>query len=130
MKFIESMDEFVKSVEATKQTGEALKLVYLDLITDKNIPLDERWNVFTKAPSFWQEHDLSVPSFSIEAEREINWYDDFNIEKRETVDLIDIIKQLEEDIKRGFATGWTLELANQLKEDILKQNLGSFEYDW
>ena len=57
-------------------------------------------------------------------DEEISWYDDFYIERYTTVTAENLVEMMHE-VKEASDSS-----INEIKEQILQQNLGSFEYDW
>lgn len=112
---------------------------YKQFITLKNVPLAERWSVFKMAPISWKDAQSWIMNFEIEQKLdcEIDWFDEFYFERRETVNMIDFVERLQweleydggpsEKMKRG---GWTKELIEEFMEEIMQKNLGSFDLDW
>lgn len=98
-------------------------------IKDKNIPLEERWEMFVDAPNFWKVHKSYQANFRIERKIEMEWFDCFCCEKYETIEMVDIVEQIEDFIDDEDYS-WTTELQIELMEEILEQNLGSFVLDW
>jgi hypothetical protein len=96
-----------------------------DFITHPGVFLETRWDMWTKAPSYLKNHQNYYPDLSID-NREISWYDEFNVERYQTAELADIMTwALEHD--EDF---YTVDGIKAFKEQILKLNLGSFVYDW
>jgi hypothetical protein len=111
----------------------SLKQRFVEYIKDVSIPLESRWEAFLEAPMDWKEQQSYVVNFQIERKlksREISWYDDFYIEKNETVVMENIIERIEEDLDSFSENGWNLELIQEFKEEILQKNIGSFDWDW
>src|SRR5512139_1306993 len=119
---------------AYKAGGNPLKDRFLAFIKDKDVPLDERWETFKEAPNEFLVHDLSVVTFEAEKllpRKEIVWYDgDFYIERYQVVHMTDFIEDMCADKIDMEEPGWTQELVDAFKEEILQTGLGSFEYDW
>ncbi len=114
----------------------ALRAKYLDYITDMNIPLADRWEVFVEAPYEFQEHRAWCFTFETERmlpSKEINWYEDFGVERCNTVYSRDLIEGtlpmflsnifLNDPIKAQL-------VLEAFRIEILDTNLGSFVYDW
>lgn len=103
---------------------------YKKFITDKDIPLEKRWNTFKNAPYNWKYHDSYLVHFAIERiiNRKITWYDDFYIERHQTVDMCDVIEYIQES-DRPICVDLAAHI-DEFKEEILSINLGSFIYDW
>lgn len=122
-------------INAFKSDSSPLKEKYLNYIQDKSIALEERWKAFCEAPADWKNTDGYIVHFAVEKALkenggEISWYDDFYIEKNETVHLINVIERLEDEIESFEELGWNSDLIKQFKEEILEKNLASFDYDW
>lgn len=129
---------------------EFLKPLFEEYIKDKSIPLDERWETFKKANNGLSYHKPFWVDFPGD-EHEISWYDDFSIERYETVNLVqfledtlpEMIRDLEEDGKDIDPTDtfyinfyerrkylFSRFNLNDWKEYILSINTKSAEYDW
>ena len=116
-----------------------LKEDFARVIADTELPLEERWDLFVKAPDFLKEYKGWVEDFKA-FPCEITWYDDFNKERHETVDTVSIVESIVEDVKYSGGDfeksklctrlGITPDVLVALKEEILSKNLGSFVYDW
>lgn len=89
------------------------------LIAETSIPLETRWRLFCDSPDYLKNHKTWIVDIRLHGE-EIHWYDDFYINRHQTVDMKDIVEHLEE-IDQDLAA---------FKEEILAKNLGSFVYDW
>lgn len=103
---------------------------YAEFITLKEIPLAERWAVFEIAPISWKNTSCYIVHFEIEKELdgEIDWFDDFYFERRETVDMIGLVERLKWDLeydgcpsKRMKEHGWSEELIENFMEEIMQK---------
>lgn len=107
------------------------------LKSDKNT-LDEKWDLFsTLDSSLFKEHGWIIHLPELDKHR-ICWYNDFYIERHKTVDLVDIVFNIEEN------RAWYEELGNepeeddktrlidleQLKKEILECGYRTFVFDW
>lgn len=119
---------------------EMMRQQFTTVITDKSIPLNERWELFKKAPTELKETTCWVVNFNTLNEAEgghVSWYDMFGVDRHQTVEMLDIIERLEEIIEYGqtkikakqFFIDNPAKL-DDLKEEILSMNLQSFVYDW
>lgn len=121
-----------------------IKKDYLAFIGDKSIPLNDRWNLFVTAPSSLKEHFKWGSTFqtleNITPQR-FNWYDHFSIDRGQTGNLLDIVTSLEADIKRykkqkpsgnsmGVLFSQQPKQLDNLKEEILADNIETFVFDW
>lgn len=122
-----------------KELAENIEL-YCEFIEDKTIPLHERWELFCQAPNMFKDHETYLHTFNIEKKYgEISWLDHFYIDKYQTVNMINIIRDLQSQLNpklkfksRGFeqCPFKTQEAIDDFKEEILENNLGSFINDW
>lgn len=117
--------------------GEQIKQAFVTYIKDKSIPLEERWKTFGAAPFEFKNQDSSVVYFKVEntlSEGEIVWYDDFNIEKYETVEMFQFINRQIEDLASPYRDKnkeqFTLEFFTAFKEEVLDKNMHSFKFNW
>jgi hypothetical protein len=129
-------------IELVNRAVANLQKTFCEVIKDKTIPLNDRWDLWRGAPSDLKAHDSCVVHFDIEDKvGEISWYDDFYIERHETVDMFDLIERIREDVKYGamdYAYTKRItkkfvecsELLDEWREEILQMNLESFEFDW
>ena len=120
----------LEEIEAYKAAPTELQKRYLMYIVDKSVPLEDRWKVFGAAPSDWKKHDSYIQHFTVEKMLpggEISWYDDFYVEKYQTVYMFDFLSDC-----REYSGGedWTDEIVDAFKEEVLLRNLGSFKFDW
>lgn len=122
---------------------------YLELIVNKEIDLATRWDIYLNAPHKFKNHEHYLCDFEVldQKVRGFSWYDDMYLEKNETITGERIIERIEE-LMRNYANNQEYlgpnanretvgkqfadnpEWLNELKEDILEQNMGSFIYDW
>lgn len=127
--------EFNKIAQEIQQLQAKVRPTYLSILTDKEISLEERWEFFKNAPSNFKKHGGYAPCLITLDNKDTNlsWYDDFYIERHETVDIVDIVVRLE--LQDGEGQVFTYfennpEAIDLLKEEILRLNIGSFTYDW
>jgi hypothetical protein len=131
-------------IELVNRAVANLQKTFCEVIKDKTIPLDERWNLWRDAPSNLKENESWIVNFEIENKvGEISWFDDFYIERNQTIYMADIIEREREDVKylQGdpdykFAKQITKkfmdspELLDEWREEILQLNLESFQLYW
>lgn len=111
-----------------------------ELLTNKNVPLETRWNFFIKYGDLIGNEGGWIQHFKVEKklpDGEISWYDDFYKERYETIIMVDIIESIYDKIaddKRSKGSnrqsGWNEELVDEFKEEILAENLYSFILAW
>ena len=114
-------------------------------IKNKNYPLEERWGLFKFAceNALFVSLKGSICSLKIlEAAHNFSWYDDFYVEKHETVEFTNIVELVEETLDeiledpdysedlRDVYPIITREELIQLKEEILATGYSGFVMDW
>lgn len=128
------------SLQKIKSKLEEIKPNFEKYISNKDISLEERWAVFSAAPSELKKHynyicrfdcldkDFILPDGPIHMERG---------EKKDTLEMIEQIKEHLQDIQDDMFIGpsWAEKALKDvnldiLKEEIMFKNIGSFEYDW
>ena len=103
----------------------------LEKLSTSELPLDEKWK-FYKNLDESLAHDCWVVHFD-SIDDKFTFYDDFNVDKYQTVGMVEIVEKVEEEQKDD--SKWRNEKMDlidldALKEEILKMKLTSFTYDW
>jgi hypothetical protein len=147
------MDETVKLLQDSIKTVESdlkeLKEQFTFIITDKDRPLEERWDIFKNAPTFLKDHDTSIYHFDFiksDDGRSENWHRLFDYyERHQTVYLLDVIDNFESIHKmlnsdppqlgyKDHYKKWPCfkdpETIVRAKEQVLKDNIETFCFDW
>lgn len=101
---------------------------FFKYITNKEVPLSERWELFTQAPSYLKEHSGMMEHFQVLDNLGIDYFDEMYYEKYERIETYSLAERLEEELLGE--KGLTQEKIDEVKEQILEQNLGSFDLDW
>jgi len=117
------IEEIKGRIEELQSSIEKVKAEFRAVITNKDIPLDERWDFFVRSPDILKEHQNWIAHFDIEKETDFSYYDDFYFERYQTIHTSDLVERVEE--REKFAN-----YVVPLKEEILHKNLGGFQYDW
>lgn len=114
-------------------------------IKDKKFPLDERWDLFKFAceNNLFVNVDSSVIHLkTLERNSNFSWYDDFNVEKYETVEFVYIVGRISDNLEeiledpdysedfRDIYPIITREELIELKEEILATGYSGFVFDW
>ncbi len=130
---------------------DALKADFESVITNKTYSLVERWSLFREAPSYlknnssWIEHFYMEPDeqdYSKRRDSDIISNREFN--RSQVVDTVGLIDNYRESIVGKEYEDVYFEITsqidnvgitedtrlNEIKEDILARNLGSFCFDW
>jgi hypothetical protein len=135
-----AIDQMQEESRKLKERANQLRVDFKKIMSDKSIPLDDRWDMFIKAPSDLKGHQSYVWDSKILG-RDFNWYTDYSCERHQEVDLIEFVENLEEDfnaIAEGEDAAYmftekfedTPEVVEALKEEILADNIASFTFDW
>lgn len=117
------MKEKIKEFNKQKDT---LYAEVKEYVQNTDLPLDDRWDVFVWS-GFGDCSDWVVNGFKPLDDhfgREVCWYDDFHIDKYQTLEMKDLVEFMEE------REGSYPELIDALKEEILAKFLFSFVNDW
>jgi len=91
------------------------------VLQDKSLTLEYRWQVFCEAPSMVKNHEPYIHTFNWESmhrDKEILGWDRSKFETIKTESIVYSMMDNE------------LPDIDDVKEEILAKNLGSFVYDW
>lgn len=125
-----NVEELRSGIELLTKGAEVLKEKFAAYVADKTVPLEDRWSLFETAPDALKEHSSWYADFKINNE-EISWYDDYYLDRHQTMDTLDLVSQTEEMTLSDYTTPkYSENVINDLKEQVLAKNLGSFVYDW
>jgi hypothetical protein len=108
------------------------------VLADKDLPLEERWELFVNSPDMLKNHRSDIVHFKcIDKGGYFDWQQGtFNYERYETVNLVDVIHRLEHSgdyfLKKKPGKEFLADpkFIEEFKEEILSMNLASFVYDW
>lgn len=144
--------QIYKDLELLNEKKIELKKQFEALIVNKDISLDVRWGLFEKAPKDmkncdrWIYHGLD--DFLKGPGPYQNWFQHRDYERREEVDLFYLVEEALVEVVEGLDEGpsgeywkWFKEyetwecfkdpnFLDKVKEQILKDNMGSFIFDW
>lgn len=133
MKVLENMQTLHAKLEEIKPN-------FATYIQNKAIPLEERWAVFSLAPSNLKEYEEYGPDFDTLHPDFIMYDGPVHMERGQTMSTLDLIESIKEslkDLEENSYCGreWAEKLlkvvdVNALKEEIMEKNLHSFNYDW
>ena len=119
-------------VEALLQSQEHITQALKLWVVDKSIPLDERWDVFIKSglgsTDRWSLNLDSLPTDAVMYEGIIH------CDRYQTREVRDLPEELEDAIENwdhdyGHKEAKDIDLV-AVKEEILKEFIYSFTYDW
>ena len=127
-----TLNEIESKIELARSITESAKKLFVEVIENKDIPLETRWNLWVNAPSEmkerqgWIVHFKNLPNNLIGVDGPI-W-----AERRETIYCADIVDRLlaENEYHSDADDQISRININSLKEEILESNLECFDYDW
>lgn len=129
----------LNSLIMAKETIDSSLKTFMAALTDKSIPLDDRWNAFkilcskdilTDIESYG-DGNVSILEFDRGKRSEVELYDDFYYERHQTVDYVDMAERIEEGFGYGDnERGITPESFAEWKEAALKSKHRGFVFDW
>lgn len=113
--FNEKTNELRKIVAQHKQAERTISIMVETFCKDKEIPLEDRWEIF-------------VMSGMGKEESTIVHYNTYDLAERfdfrySVIDVVDEVNLLEESFEKEYKI-------NQLKEEILEKFIKSFVFDW
>lgn len=126
------MTNFKQRIEEITSQIQAIKTEFEQYISDTSIPLDERWEVFTYAPSELRGHSPWVERFD-GIPKDFVGHDGYVwAERYQTIYVTEILERYDDIIH--YPDDFDLKAGDfdiiAFKEGVLKRNIGSFDYDW
>lgn len=110
------------------------KIEFESFITNKNVPLDQRWNLWVKAPSELKNKSSSIEYFKeIDSDQIMYEGELVHTDRYQTIEMVLAAENYEWKLKYPRPTDvheYTQEGLNRFKEEILNRNIESFIYDW
>lgn len=135
-----TLSEIQATVELAKSLIESLKEPFEQTIKNKEIPLNERWELWCDSPVELKQTQCWIVRFASLPEDFVGIDGSIPTERRETVFPVDIVSQIQYDLTTyerhpdWYDDDYIEELRkinlDNLKEEILEMNLWSFDYDW
>jgi hypothetical protein len=137
-----TIQELQKEIDLYKDIVNNIHSHFMKVITDKTIPIDDRWKLFVSAPSELRGHKEYYYTFSCFGGFE--WYDDYGAERHQTINMIDFVNEVQGDVDQYIQTCSTDDLVycfteklvkipnvvDKIKEELMQANIGSFVFDW
>lgn len=130
IKIMNSIETQFARVEVLSQKLAEAKGAIAPMLKDQTIPLDERWTAFQRLMTL---APLKVQSYG---DGFVDWlgdnltlYDDFYIERHETVMYVDFLERITDEYfseKRPISP----ENIAEWKEQVLQSGYGGFKFDW
>lgn len=103
----------------------------LAFFANEEIPLETRWDLFVKAPEILVNRSPWVMRYDALDEAfggEVVWYDDFYVERHETVCMVDLLTH--DTLVENSYFKDNPDNINALKEEILSTGIRTWVYDW
>ncbi len=133
-----NLHEANQVVDFFTKSRDQVKTDILNVLKDTFYPLPERWELFKKCPADLLKTETYGPPSGLDtlAGHEIVWYDDFYIERHETVDSVDIVERMEENLTSTYSSQFferhtvTQADIDAYKEAVLQSGVKEWEYDW
>lgn len=117
--------DFIAKIEELNKQIDAVREEFKFYITCDIVPLEDRWNVFLKAPPNLRVTKGYVQHFKGVPEDFIMYDGPLHAERYETIDVELILEALEQNLEE--VKGIDIEA---FKEDVLSKNIYSYQYDW
>lgn len=111
-------------IESINATVTLLKEPINKYVTNKDVPLEERWQAALLAHWAFKTEDWHCHPIEELAGRPLAWYDDFNVERYQTKVV------LSDDFVETFLGKYPDISEEVLKETILANGAYSFTHDW
>lgn len=128
-KFSEFDRKVLRVIEAEDQLrhdADTLKEEVLKKITNKEIPLEERYKFWVDLPDILKNDEPWLQDLTLRGER-IEWFSELYYKKYQRVSVVDLVHYVEHESDEGQ---FTEEDVIDLKEQVLSRNLRSFRLDW
>ena len=121
-------EQLLAKIKSVETLVESYKKAIEPYLTDTIYPLEERWLVYKKLPSFLRNHESSQEDFLFTTEdKVIELCEISDYSRYEVINVADNF----EDWAKGYNRTHTTQIdINLSKEKILQMNLGSFKNDW
>lgn len=94
-------------------------------IQDSELPLDQRWDIFTQIHEFLPSSDWHISFESLGTDW--SWYDNMYVDRYQTVTLVELADRVR---YRHDCNEWDHINLDDLKEEILATGFGRFINNW
>lgn len=119
---IDNIDEMYDAILKFRVLEKELHDYIFKYINNKAIPLEDRWKLFVDNKNLFPTKSWLM-HFKEFDKNDINYYDDFGYERREIVDVTEMVEMCDEG-------DWTEVNLDDLKEEILESGYSKFKFDW
>lgn len=130
----------IDKIAELKKNTDNLKSEFCQYITNTEIPLADRWEVFIDAPYDLKNHEEYIITAKSEGLKYVmdNWFGRSSVYSRgNTIDMailfVDCVHGGEihpSSFDYEMDEEKAMELLSEALEEVLRNNLGSFCYDW
>ena len=134
-----STEKVVNIYNQLKEVTTFSKDDFVAYIKNKNIPLEERWGAFLLAPEEMKEYDRTGPNFESLPHDFILADGAYSMQRYQSTSTLRFIKHIEEVVKapekeylyneNEIKEYLAIDIV-ALKEEILRKNMGAFEFNW
>lgn len=128
-----SLSETVAALVTIREGLNVALTPILQVLKDKSLPLDERWTAYTDLvkADILVNNETFGNGFDQYLEGDVSLYDDFNIDKGQSTQFIDMYERIIEnaDYNDNLATMRDAGLTDW-QEAVLASGYSSFTYDW
>lgn len=116
--------DYIFQVFAALQDIDSYKQIISDFVQNQDIPEEERFEVWSKTPECLRTFDGCYCDATDLDGKEISWYDDFYIERKQLFDAVDTLSGAEK---------WNKDKAPLLKHiglQLMNEGVHGFVNDW
>lgn len=135
----DQLNQLKADMQAYLEVFKAVNVNFAAVVANKSFSLSERWEVWKIAPEDLKRTATLSGAFNFLDSLqkytgvEWTWYDDYGVDRGQTVDMLRFVEVVENGSNhQNWAKAFIdhPELIDEMKEEILQMNLGSFTLDW
>lgn len=122
-----SLKEIIDLMIESKKNTDTILAGAIDALKNTDIPLTERWAAYTELveKNIYNKNQLYGDGFIDDLGEGLTLYDEFYVERRETVKYVDMYERIMED-----EDNYEQENISAWQEKVLQSGYTSFTYDW
>lgn len=125
-----SIDVIFDMIKQFEDIDKGIRATIKEYLGSNENSFEDKWKLFSSVNSDLLPHDKWSLDFDELQKHDLCWVSDFHVERREIVDLVDIVDRLECDKKYNFVSKKSNIDIEQFKREILKQGYRTFVFDW
>ena len=122
-----SLRRLENEISMIKSQVKGMTPVFKEFIANRNLPLEERWELFCEHGEFILPTTINCHGFTAMVVANTEFDSFYEIQRSETLSLAFLIELIEERQEEGEHTILNI---NQLKEEILEYGYSAIVYDW